>query len=340
MNASVSPAQILDNILVTARLQQAMSVAASLGVPDALAAGPRSVGEIAEAIGAHEGALYRLLGTLAAGGILHEDGDRRFRLTDVGELLRSDVPGSMRDWAVLNGKAYLREAWSNLEHSIRTGENAFAALHDETVWAWRMARPDEQSGFNRAMAGLSSLVSEAVVEAFDFGSVGTLVDVGGGTGTLLAAILRRHPTLHGIVFDQPEVAGSDAARALLEREGVADRCETVGGSFFESVPAAGGYLMKSILHDWEDEESIRILRTIRAAALPTSRLFVVERVIGGPNEGVADRISDLHMLVMPGGRERTEGEWRSLLERGGFILDEVRPTPSSHAILVATPATR
>jgi hypothetical protein len=336
-SSSVSAAQALEDILVTARLQQAMSVAASLGVPDTLAHGPRSVGELAEALGANEGTLYRLLGTLAAGGILHEDDGRRFRLTDVGALLRSDVPGSKRDWAILNGKAYMREGWSNLEHSVRTGENAFAALHGETIWSWRASRPDEQATFDGAMADNSRSVARAVAEAFDFGSLGSLVDVGGGTGTVLAAILRHHPGLRGIVFDQPDVAGSVATRALLEREGVADRCEVVGGSFFESVPAgAGGYVMKSILHDWEDEESIRILRTIGDAALGTSRLFVVELVVGPPNEGLADRIMDLHMLVMPGGRERSEAEWQSLFERGGWQLTEVRPTATRYRILVGT----
>lgn len=333
-----SPAQVLDEILVTARLQQALSVAASLGVPDVLADGPRTVAEIAGSIGAHEGALYRLLGTLAAGGILHEDGDRSFRLTDVGQLLRSGAPGSKRDWAILNGSAYVREAWSNLEHSIRTGDNAFASIHGETVWSWRAARPDEQARFDAAMAASSGAVARAVAEAVDFGSLGTLVDVGGGTGMLLAAILRRHPRLRGILFDQPNVAGSEATRALLEREGIAERCETIGGSFFESVPAGhGGYVMKSILHDWEDDESIRILRTIRDAATPASRLFVVELVIGAPNEDVASRVMDLQMLVMPGGRERSEVEWHSLFERGGWLLDEVRQTATSYRILVGTP---
>ena len=334
-----SAAQRLDEILVLARLQQAMSVASSLGIPDMLATGPRSVGEVAEAIGAHEEALYRLLGTLAAGGILHEVADRRFRLTDVGELLRSDVPGSRRDWAILNGKPYVREAWSNLEHSIRTGENAFTAVHGETVWTWRGSHPEEQAQFDRTMAANSGAVALAVAEAFDFGSVGTVVDVGGGTGTLLAAVLRRHPAVRGIVFDQPDVAGSDATRALLEGEGVADRGEAQGGSFFESVPSgAGAYLMKSILHDWEDEDCIRILRTIREAVAPASRLLVVELVVGAPNEDLATRISDLHMLVMPGGRERTEGEWRSLFERGGFELEEVRPTTTAYRVLVGRPS--
>ena len=337
-SSEASPAEVLEDILVTARLQQALSVAASLGVPDVLADGPIGVAEIAGAIAASEDTLYRLLSTLAAGGILHERDERRFELTEVGALLRSDVPGSRRAWAILNGTPYVREAWSNLEHSIRTGENAFAALHGEDVWAWRAARPDESAAFDRAMAGNSGPVAQAVAEAFDFGSLGTLVDVGGGSGTLIAAILRRHPTLRGILFDQPHVAGSEATRALLQREGVADRCETVAGSFFESVPAgAGGYLMKWILHDWDDDDAIRILRTIRSAASPTSRLFVVELVIGAPNEDLASRILDLHMLVMPGGRERTDGQWRSLFERGGWRLAEVRPTATLFRVLVGSP---
>jgi O-methyltransferase domain len=336
--APQTPAHRLDDILVTARLQQAMSVAATLGIPDLLAGGGRSVSELAAAIDANEDALYRLLGTLAAGGILHEDPDGQFQLTEVGDLLCSGVPGSRRDWAILNGKPYVREAWSNLEHSIRTGENAFAALHGETVWSWRAARPAEQGAFDRTMAGNSGPIAEAVAEAFDFGSLGTLVDIGGGTGTLLAAILRRHPALRGIVFDQPDVVATDATRALLEREGVADRVELVGGNFFEAVPAAaGGYLMKSILHDWEDADAIRILRAIREAAAPTSMLFVVELVIGAPNEDLATRISDLHMLVMPGGRERTVQEWRSLFERGGFELESARPTTTAYRIVVAKP---
>jgi hypothetical protein len=315
-----------------------MSVAANLGVPDLLGAGPRSAADLAAAIGANEDALYRLLGTLAAGGVLHEDADRQFRLTDVGELLRAGVPGSKRAWAILNGTPYVREAWSNLEHSIRTGENAFVALHGETIWSWRAARPTERANFDRTMAGMSGGVGRAVAEAFDFGTLERFVDVGGGTGTLVAAILRRHPRLRGTVFDQPDVAKSDATRELLEREGVADRADAVGGDFFEAVPTgADGYLMKSILHDWEDPDAVRILRAIRTAAPPSARLFVVERVVGAPNDDLSTRISDLHMLVMPGGRERTEAEWRSLFERGGFDLEDVRPTASPYRILIGRP---
>jgi len=335
-----APSQRLDEILVTARLQQAMSVAATLGVADQLVDGPRSASDLAALIDANDDALYRLLGTLAAGGILHEDADRRFRLTDVGQFLRSDVPGSRRDWAILNGKAYVRDAWSNLEHSIRTGENAFAAVHGETVWTWRAARPAEQESFDRTRAANSRAIARAVAEAYDFATLGMLVDIGGGTGTLLAAILNRHPSLRGIVFDRPDVVAGDATRAVLERAGVADRVDVVGGNFFESVPSgAGGYLMKSILHDWEDAEAIRILRTIGAAAAPTSTLFVVELVIGAPNEDLSTRVSDLHMLVMPGGRERTEVEWRSLFDRGGFELEEVRPTNTAYRILISKPVT-
>jgi hypothetical protein len=336
-SSPVSAAEVLEDILVTARLQQALSVAASLGVPDAIADGSRSVADVAAAVGANEGTLYRLLGTLAAGGILHEDDDRHFRLTEVGALLRSDVPGSKRDWAILNGKPYVREGWSNLEHSVRTGENAFVALHGESLWSWRASRPEEQTNFDAAMAGNTNAVAQAVAAAVDFGSLGTVVDVGGGTGTLLSEVLVRHPGLRGIVFDQPEVVGSAATRAHLARAGVADRAEAVAGSFFESVPpGAGAYLVKSVLCDYEDKEAIQILRTMREAAVPTSRLFVVELVLGAPNEGLEDRIMDLHMLVMPGGRERSEDEWRSLFERGGWHLVEVRPTATRFRILIGT----
>jgi hypothetical protein len=334
------PIEILDGLLAAARLAQIVAVAAQLGIPDELAGGTRDAEDLATATGTNQDALYRLLATLAAGGVLHEDNDRKFRLTEVGELLRRDVPGSRRDWAILNGRPYVREAWSNLEQSIRTGENAFAALHGEGLWEWRVAHPEEGANFNRAMAENSSIVATAVADAFDFGSLGTLVDVGGGTGSLLAAILRRHTGLRGVLFDQPDVVASPAVAELLDRDRLTGRCRIVAGSFFESVPpGAGGYLMKSILHDWEDEPSIRILETIRAAAPRTSRLFVVEQVLGEPNMDLAGRLLDLQMLVLPGGRERTEEEWRSLFGRGGFELVEVRATGTASMLLIGSAAT-
>lgn len=322
-------------ILSGARLSQAVSVAASLGIADALADGPRSADDIAEAVGGDPRTMYRLLRTLAAGGIFHEAEDRTFSLTDLGAALRSNVAGSVRDQAINFGKPYVLAAWGNFEHSVRTGENAFTALHGEDVWTFRARDPKEESDFNRAMASMSAPVGPALAAAYDFGAIGTLADLGGGSGTLLAAVLAAHPRLRGILFDQPAVVAESGP--ILARAGVADRTEVVGGDFFASVPAADAYVMKSILHDWSDDDSIRILRTIRAAAAPSARLLIVERVLGGRNDDLEGKLMDLHMLVMPGGLERTVKEWRDLFAAGGWTLGGIRPIVSGFQLIEGVP---
>lgn len=326
----------LRQLLTGIRLSQSISVAASLGVADALADGPRSLDDLATVLGCDPAALYRLLRVLAAADILHEGEARRFALAELGEPLRSDVPGSMREQAILFGRPYVMAAWGNLEHSIRTGENAFLALHGEDVWNWRDRDPAERSQFNRAMASMSAPVGPALAAAYDFGSVGTVADIGGGSGTLLAAVLAKHPGVRGMVFDQPAVVAE--AGAVLEGAGVRDRVELVGGSFFDAVPPADVYVMKSILHDWIDADCVRILRTLRRAASPASRLLIVELVLGAPNEDLQGKLADLHMLVMPGGLERTADEWRSLLASGGFELNSIQPLSGSWQLIEAAPA--
>jgi hypothetical protein len=333
---SQEPAARLGGLLFGYRLSQAASVAASLGVPDALAGGPRGAAELATELGCDPESLYRLLRLLAATEVLHEDGERRFSLTPVGELLRSNVPGSMREVAILQGRPELHAAYGSLEQAIRTGENAFEAHFGESVWAWRSSRPVESSQFNRTMAAWSTMVAPVLATAFDFGSVGTAADIGGGSGSLLAGVLAKHPTLRGIVFDQPAVVAE--AEPVLERAGVRERVELVGGDFFVDVPAADVYVMKSILHDWSDEESIRILRTIRSRASQATRLVLVERVLGGPNEDLQGKLSDLHMMVMPGGVERTLEEWRRLLAAGGWKLGETRPLVAGWELIEAAAA--
>ena len=323
------PARRLGDLLYGYRLSQATSVAASLGVADALANGPRTATELATQLGCDEGALYRLLRLLAASGVFHEDGDRRFSLTPVGELLRTDVPGSMREPAILQGRPEVLAAYGKLEHAIRTGENAFEAHFGESVWAWRGRQPELASQFNRTMAAWSRIVAPALAAAFDFRSVETVADIGGGSGTLLAGILEAHPRLRGIVFDQPAVVAE--AAPVLEAVGV-------GGDFFIDVPPADVHVMKSILHDWDDEECVRIVRTIRKRATPTGRLLVVERVLGGPNEDLQGKLSDLHMFVMPGGLERTLEEWRALLAAGGWSLERTQPLAAGWDLLEAAPA--
>jgi hypothetical protein len=330
------PARQLGDLLYGYRLSQATSVAASLGVADALAVGPRSVAELATELACDTTTLYRLLRLLAAAGVFHEDGERRFSLTPVGELLRHDIPGSMREPAILQGRPEVLAAYGKLEHAIRTGENAFEAEFGESVWAWRGRQPELASQFNRTMAAWSGMVAPALAAAFDFGSVGTVADIGGGSGTLLAGVLGAHPTLRGIVFDQPAVVAE--AEPVLDHAGVRDRAELVGGDFFVDVPAADVYVMKSILHDWDDEECIRIVRTIRARATPTGRLLVVERVLGGPNDDLQGKLSDVHMLVMPGGLERTLDEWRGLLAAGGWAFERTQPLAAGWDLLEAAPA--
>jgi len=334
--ASPEAGRAVRRLLSGVRLSQSVSVAASLGVADVLAAGPMRVEDIAEAVGAHATTLYRLLRALAAAEVLREEPERTFALTDLGTALRSDVPGSVREQAILFGRSYVLGAWANLEHSIRTGENAFTALHGEDVWSWRGRQPAEESAFNRAMASMSGPVGPALAAAEHFEGIKTVADIGGGSGTLLAAVLSAHPHLRGILFDQPAVV-ADAA-PVLERAGVADRVEPVGGSFFESVPTADAYVLKAILHDWPDEDCLRILGAIRAAAAPSARLLVVERVLGGPNEDLDGKLMDLHMLVMPGGLERTEDEWRELFASGGWSLVGVRPLSGGWQLIEGVPA--
>jgi hypothetical protein len=332
---SAPTAAEIRRILSGTRLAQSVSAFASLGVADAIAAGSDSVDEIARAVEADPTALYRLLRTLAAAGVVDEGADRRFALTELGTALRQDAPGSVRDQAIQYGNPDMLAAWANVEHSIRTGENAYAAVFGESVWERRARHPEQQAAFNRAMAVVSAPLGPALAAAHDFGPVRTVADIGGGNGTLIAGVLAAHGHLRGIVFDQPAVVAD--ARPVLEAAGVADRAQTTGGSFFESVPAADVYLMKAILHDWPDAESIRILETIRAAG-PAATLLVIERVLGGPNEDLEGKLMDLHMLVMPGGLERTLDEWRRLFTAGGWSLADVKPLLGGWQVIRAVPA--
>lgn len=316
------------------RLSDIVVTALRLGIPDVIAAGTLDIAGIARATGTHAPTLTRLLRTLAAAGVLHE-ADGRFALTAAGELLRTDIDGSLAPAVELMGRPYMREAWANLEHSIRTGENAFAAMHGEDVWAWREDRPDEAAIFNRAMTAQSAGIGEAVARAFDFSDATVVADIAGGAGSLLAGVLRSHEHLRGILFDQPSVVAGDLEMRAPE---LAGRCDVVGGSFFESIPAgADVYVMKAILHDWEDPEAVAILRRIREVIPATGHLLLVERVIGPPNEDIEGRLSDLQMLVMPGGRERTRDEWAALLQEGGFELQDVRSIRATWQLVVAAP---
>jgi hypothetical protein len=332
-----TPIESLQRLVAGSHVSQTISVAATLGVADLLADGPRASDELAAATDTHAPSLYRLLRALAAVGVFHEAEDRRFSLTPMGELLRSDAPGSVRGWAAFLGRPYIRESWSALEHSVRTGENAFEHVHGTDVWSYRAERPEESAIFDYAMQSITGGVNKALVTAYDFGRFGTVVDVGGGNGALLAGVLSAYPELRGVVFDQEHVVAN--AEPVLAAAGVADRCEIVGGSFFEEVPRGGdAYVMKSIIHDWDDERSIEILQVCRRAMGESAMLLLIERIVEAPNEGWRTKFMDLNMLVNPGGQERTLEEWETLLERAGYNLVEVTLTQAGVAVISGAPA--
>ncbi len=332
----LSPRDTLWRMTNGYQVSQAIHVVATLGIADLLTDGPRSADELAEATGAHAPALYRVLRALASIGVFVEQDDGCFALTPLAEYLRTDVPGSLRSWAMLMGRPYLFTSWGHLMHSVKTGEPAFPEVYGTTAWEYRATHPEESEIFDAAMTGLSLAEAEAVVRSYDFSGTGALVDVGGGKGTLLAAILAANPALRGILFDQPHVVAD--AKDLLERAGVADRCEVVAGSFFEAVPeGADAYLLKSIIHDWDDAAAIEILRKCRAAMADTARLLLVERGIRPANESDPAKFIDLMMLVMLGGRERTAEEYERLYTEAGFKLTNIIPTGSLLDIIEGVP---
>ncbi len=332
----LSPRDALWRMTNSYQVSQAINAAAILGIADLLVDGPKSTDELAKATGSLAPSLYRLLRALASDGVFAERADGSFVSTPPAEYLRSDVPGSIRAWAMFIGRPHTWSAWAYLPDSIRTGEPAFPKLHGTSSWEYRASRPEESAIFDAAMTGLSAGAAEAIVRRYDFSGIGVLIDVGGGQGELLAALLAANPALRGILFDQPHVVAS--AEAVLERAGVADRCEVVGGSFFEGVPeGADAYLLKSVIHDWDDSSAVEILRKCRAAMGGAGRLLVVEPIIRPGNDPNPAKFSDLNMLVMLGGRERTAEDFERLYAEAGFRLTGDYSTRSNFSVIEGAP---
>ena len=312
-------------------ITQAVHVAAVLGISDLLAGSPRSVTELAAQTDSHPESLARLLRALVACGLYRVEDDGRYANTELGDALRSDAPDSPAGWAAFVGRPYYWQAWSSLLHSVRTGENAFRHVHGDGVWAYRESHPEEQAAFDRAMTTMSQGVAQAVAEAFDFGRYRTVVDVGGGHGALLSAVLTRHPEVRGVLVDQPAVV----AAADLTPD-IASRCETVGADFFAAVPPGGDvYLLKAVIHDWPDAESVQILSNVREVLPDSGAVVLVEQLLDEGPDPVRTAFSDLNMLVAPGGRERTRQEYAALFERAGLTLQDVIPTATDAFLLVA-----
>jgi hypothetical protein len=309
--------QTLHQLINGYRISQAIHVAASLHIADHLVAGPRTSHDLATTAGTHPESLYRLLRALAAAGVLHEGEDRTFSLTSIGQYLRCDIAGSRHAWATFSGRPSYWGAWGELLHSVRTGGNAFKHMHGVDVWAYRAQNPSESEIFDAAMREGSLRAVDDVAESFDFGRFQRIADIGGGDGSFIASILKAYDNCHGILFDQPHVVA--AASNVLHEADVANRCKVVGGNFFEAVPLGyDAYVLKFIIHDWQDEQAIALLRMCRRACKASSRLVLVERVLASANEGLEGKFSDLNMLVSAGGRERTLEEFEVLFEAAQF----------------------
>lgn len=317
-------------------VSQAIYVAAKLGIADLLKDGARTSDELAQATATHAPTLYRALRALGSVGIFQEDEGGRFSLTPLSEPLQ-DGPNSARAMAIHLIEDASWQAWGDLLHSVQTGESAFKHVHGLEVFDYYAAHPESNRVFNEAMTDYSSVVSAAVVQAYDFSQAGKIVDVGGGHGHLLATILKANPNSKGVIFDLPPAV--EGARACIEAEGLNERCELVGGDFFESVPEGGDvYTLKTIIHDWDDERAISILKNINRAMKRDAKVVIIETIIPSNNEPSFAKFGDLHMLVMTGGRERTAAEYGKLFAAAGLELSNVIPTGSMMGIVEAVRA--
>jgi len=313
-------------------ISRCIYVAAKLGIADLLKDGPKSSDEIASVTRAHAPSLFRVLRALAAVGIVIQGKDNRFSNTPLLETLRSDTPESLRAFAITELGEEHYPAWGELLHSVRTGGIAFEKAFGMPVWEFFGQNPENAKIFNDAMSGMTAQANEALHAAYSFAGIKTIIDVGGGHGGLITSILQRNPQMRGILFDAPQVI--EGARSLVAKSGVGDRCELVAGDFFKSVPAGGDLIiMKWIIHDWNDDQSVAILRNCHQALPEKGKLILVEAVIPPGSEMHFSKFMDLNMLVMTGGRERTEAEFAKLYEDSGFRLTRVVPTESLFSVI-------
>jgi hypothetical protein len=316
------------------RVSQALYAAAALRLGDHLAAGPKAASELASTIKAHAPSLHRLMRTLASLGVLTERGEHRFALTPLGEALQSDAPGSARAAVLtLAGPAFWR-AWEHFLYSVQTGKTGWEKACGLPLFDYFEQHPDEASLLSETMVAVHGNEPPAVAKAYDFSDIQVLVDVGGASGNMLAAILTRHPHLRGVLCDLPHVI-RDAPK-LLKAAGLRERVTIAAGNFFDAVPQGGdAYLLSHVLHDWPDEKCLAILGNCRKAMKAGKRLLIVEMILPPGDTPHPGKMMDLSMLVGAGGQERTEEEYSALLAQAGFRGTRNVPTDSSVAVLEA-----
>ncbi len=314
-------------------ISRAVYVVAALGIADLLADGPMTAAQLAQATQAHEPSLYRVLRLLATLGVLTERDHRSFSLTVLGERLRADVPASMRSWALLVDSGGGMRSFEPIIETVKTGKTGLDIAYGMGLFEFLAAHPDLEHKFQAAMSERTVAFAPGVAAGYDFSPMRTVADIGGGKGTLLAAILRAHGHLRGVLLDRPPVVAG--AAEVFQAAGVTDRCQVVPGDFFQAVPdGADAYILANVLHDWDDADSVRILATCRQAMAKDGRVLIIERLIpDDPARAIPVLLSDMTMLVVTGGQERTNAEYAELLAQAGLNLANIQPITPPYGVI-------
>jgi O-methyltransferase domain len=331
-----SPAWQIRLMALGYHIPRCLHVAAQLDIATRLSNGGRTADDLAQEAGVYGPTLYRVLRALASAGVFKETTGGQFVNTSLSETLRSDVPDSMRSWVLMYGDEASWRSWGEFAYSVRTGAPAFERIYGMSLFDHLAQEPEQSRIFDEAMSAVTSLASDAIVRAYDFSDIQSLVDVGGGNGTMLCSILKANPAIRGIVFDLPHVHSS--ARDYIACVGLENRCQFAEGSFFEVVhPGADAYFLQRVLHDWDDAHCVRILQSCATAARKGSKILISEAIIPPGNEPFIGKLSDLHMLVMThGGRERTLEEYQELFAQSGWDYRRVVATESPYSIVEGT----
>lgn len=320
----------INKMLVGGWITQGIYVAAELGIADLLIDGPKTAKELAAQTATHDQSLYRVLRALASDGIFSEDTENGFSLTPMAEFLRSDHPHSSRAFAIMAG-AELYKAWGRLLRAVQTGKEVMEETFGRKFFQYMTDHPDRHRIYDAAMTSIHDSETQPMLDTYDFSGFNKIVDIGGGNGSLLSAILNKHSNCTGILFDLPQVVNS--ARQTIESSGLSDRCEIIGGDFFDSVPAnCDLYLMRHVIHDWQDEPAITILSNCQKAMNPDSKVLLIENIIHSDNTPCFSKWLDLMMLLVDG-RERTQEQYNRLFSEAGLKLNRIIPTASEISIV-------
>jgi hypothetical protein len=326
MAKKLSPPEIMRNLAIGYWVSRLIHVAAKLRLADLLKGGSRTVEDLASAASIQPSALYRLLRALASVGIFSEIKGRRFKLTPLAATLQTGVPNSMHAWALMVNEHWMWDSWKELLTGVKTGEMPFLKAHGVPIFQYLEHHAEDLEVFGESMSSISQAENPAIAAAYKFPKGRTLVDVGGGHGSLLAAILKANPSLKGVLFDQRAVIARAENDKHVTARGVAQRCRLEAGNFFEVVPKGGdAYIMKYILHDWNDDECVKILVNCRAAMNEKGKVLVVDNVVSAGNDPSWGKLLDIQMLII-GGRERTKDEFAALFEAAGLKLTRIVPT--------------